>query len=155
MSAGKRQRAMDPTVQDVMYFGRFMMENDPFKHRAPQEEDRAFRALFGCGPEIVLVLWNKLVSNDLIPRNGQMKHLLWTLMYCKTYAKWKTMRKLTETDPKTLRKWIDLFYQSIQELSPYVVSLSLSTKQYCRQHFSLSYCFADCLGKQEKRRHLE
>lgn len=125
MSTGKRQRAVDPTVEDVMYYGRFVMENDPFKQRAPQEEDRAFRALFGCGPEVVLSLWNKIVFYDLLPHNGQMKHLLWTLMYCKTYAKWKTMRKLTNTDPKTLRRWIYLFYQSIEELSPNVVSCSL------------------------------
>eukprot|EP00977_Amphora_coffeiformis_P014276 scaffold3950_cov138-Amphora_coffeaeformis.AAC.1 len=120
-TTSKRARTEPPSVEDVMYYARFFMEKDPFKHKAPKVEDDAFRAMFGCGPAIVLKLWNLLVEHSLMPRMGQMKHLLWTLMYCKTYAKWKTMQKLTETDPKTLRKWIDLFYESIFELAPKVI----------------------------------
>ena len=122
MSAEKRWHEEDPTVENVMYFGRFIMEKDPFKDRAPDEESRAFTAMFWCRTEIVLILWNKLVFYDLLPSHGQMKHFLWTLSYWKTYAKRKTIKKLTDTDPKTLRRWINLFYKSIEELCPYVVS---------------------------------
>jgi hypothetical protein len=100
------------------------MEKDPFKQRAPKEEDRAFRALFGCAPSIVLVLWNLIVSNDFLPDGGTMKHLLWTLMYHKQYGKWPTMRKLTNKDPKTLRKWISNFGDAVEMLLPIVVSLN-------------------------------
>ena len=123
-AATKRPRVVPPTVEDVMYYARFLMENDPFKHRAPAEEERAFRALFGCRAGVVLVLWNKLVNEDLLPKNGQMKHLLWTLAYCKVYGKWKSMRKLTQTNPKTLHKWIELFKKSIELLASDVVSLN-------------------------------
>lgn len=51
-----------------------------------------------------------------------MTHLLWTLMWHKTYALWKTMRKLTNTDPKTLRKWIDVFSDAIMLIEPDIVS---------------------------------
>ncbi len=121
-TGSKRARVSEPSVVDVMHFGRLLMSNDPFKHRAPREEDTAFRALFGCGPVIVLSLWNKLVAADLVPVGGTMTHLLWTLMYCKQYGKWSTMRKLTNTDPKTLRKWINQFFYNIEILEGDVVS---------------------------------
>jgi hypothetical protein len=123
----KRARVAPITADDVIYFARIIMESDPFKDRAPREEDRAFRALFGCGVHLVLILWNKLSSCDLIPKDGLVTHLLWTLMYCKQYGKWKTMRKLTKTDPKTLRKWIALFYDAIELIEPLVVGDSVDT----------------------------
>jgi hypothetical protein len=126
--SSKRPRAAEPTVEDVLYFGRLIMEKDPFKDRAPHEEDRSFRALFGCAPNVVLTLWDKLVAFDLTPEGGAMKHLLWALMYAKQYGKWKTMRQLTSTDPKTLRNWIYKFFDAIALLEPFIVSSSILLK---------------------------
>lgn len=124
--ASKRARVAAPSTVDVLHFGRIIMEKDPFKDKAPREEDKAFRALFGCGPAIVLDLWNKLSNHDLIPDQGTMTHLLWTLMYCKQYGKWSTMKKLSNgVDPKTLRKWIDQFLYNIALLEPVVVCLMI------------------------------
>jgi hypothetical protein len=106
----------------VLHFARLIMAKDPFKHKAPREEGRNFLALFGCRPEIVLELWNRLANGDLIPQNGTMTHLLWTLCFCKTYAKWKTMEKITGHDPKTLRKWIKAFFDNIELLEGDIVS---------------------------------
>lgn len=117
-----------PTVDDVLFKARIIMEKDPFKERAPPEEDRAFRALFGCGPEIVHRLWILLCKHELVPEGGSMTHLLWTLMYAKTYGKWKTMRQLTQSDPKTLRLWIGRFIEAISYLEADLVSLK------CIQH---------------------
>lgn len=116
---------LEVPVEDVMYYGRLVMNNDPFKEHVPREEDDNFRALFGCGPQVCLVVWNKLVGSELVPDGGTMQHLLWTLMYHKTYATWKTMRKLTKTDPKTLRKWIGAFWNAFSLLEPEVVSTTL------------------------------
>lgn len=118
----KRARVEPPTVQHVMHYGRLLMEKDPFKHRAPREEGRNFRALFGCSPEVVLVLWLKLEGEDLLPEEGTMTHLLWTFMHCKQYSKWKTMNQTTGTDPKTLRKWIKVFLDAVELLESSVVS---------------------------------
>jgi hypothetical protein len=118
------------------------MEKDPFKHRAPREEDKAFRALFGCAPVIVLTVWNKLSSADLIPHKGTMTQLLWTLMYCKQYGKWSTMSKLTNgTDPKTLRKWIYQFLYNIEQLEWSVVSFGVPNSLFC--HVAV-HCFPCC-----------
>jgi hypothetical protein len=122
--SSKRRREAQATVEDIMHYGRLVMNNDPFKQHAPREEDSNFRAIFGCRPQVSLVLYNKLVASELLPEGGTMQHMLWTLMYHKTYAKWKTMRKLTKTDPKTLRKWINCFSYSISLLEPEIVSIS-------------------------------
>jgi hypothetical protein len=98
-----------------------IMENDPFKHKAPQEEDQSYRALFGCGPEVTLDLWNRLVDVGILPDDATIKHLLWTLMYCKQYGKWKTMRKLTNTDPKTLQKRIGFIWDAVELIESDVV----------------------------------
>ena len=119
--ASKRSRVTAPTVDDIMYKARFLMENDPFKERAPTEEDQNFRAMFGTGAGIVLILWNLLQFHDVLPNGGTITHLLWMLLYLKTYAKWKTMKKITNVDPKTLRKWIQLFLKSVELLEPFVV----------------------------------
>ncbi len=128
VQAKRARAAVPPVLQDLMHHARLILENNrPFKmRRASLEEDQSFWALFGCGPKIAFILWNKLVaktaSGSLLPEQAEMKHLLWTLMYCKQwYGKWKTMRKLTNTDPKTLRKWIAVFYEAIAFLEPSVV----------------------------------
>ena len=149
----KRQREAEPAVQDVLHYGRLIIHNDPFKDRAPREEDRAFCALFGCGAHIVLIVWNALKFHELTPAGGTMTHLLWTLLYFKTYPSWKTMSKLTNADPKTLRRWIfggndygsNGFAKAISFLEPYVVR--------CPPHDLLFWwlaalsctTFADCL----------
>jgi hypothetical protein len=129
--ATKRARVVETSIDDVLYFGRWIMEKDPFKERAPAAEDRAFRALFGCAPVVVLTLWNKLSECDLIPMGGSIKHLLWALMYAKQYGKWPTMRKLAQADPKTLRHWIYQFFDAIALLEPIVVSVECSATLSC------------------------
>jgi hypothetical protein len=120
--APKRARVAATSLDDVMHFGRLIMEKDPFKQKAPREEDKAFRALFGCSPVVVLTLWNKLSNADLIPDQGTVTHLLWTLMHCKQYGKWATMKKLANgVDPKTLRKWINQFLYNVEVLEDDVV----------------------------------
>lgn len=123
----KRPRVVPPSLEDLMHYARIIMEKDPFKHKAPREEERSFRALFGCGPQLALILWNKLSSEyALLPVDATITHLLWTLMYCKQYGKWKTMRKLTNTDPKTLRKWISVVYCAFELMEPFVVCSTMA-----------------------------
>jgi hypothetical protein len=127
-ATGKRRREALPTVEDLLCKARMIMERDPFKTRAPQQENHNFRALFGCGAEVALILWNMLVKYEVVPPKGTMTQFLWMLLYCKTYASWKAMQILTNTDPKTLRKWLfnsDGFIAAVAQLEPYVVSIHL------------------------------
>ena len=116
-SSSKRARTTEISVDDVLHYARIIMDNDPFKDRAPAEEDRRFKAIFGVTPEIVLMLWLMLVEFDFVPANGTLIHFLWTLMYLKTYPKWVTMKQLTRADPKTLRLWVFQFRDALELLS--------------------------------------
>ena len=153
--APKRARSLPLSLDDIYWYARMIMENDPWKDRAPRDEDRNFRALFGCGAEVILKLRTLLEENDLIPIGGTITHLLWTCLHGKTYSKWKTMRKLTKTDPKTLRKWIRDFLDSISQLEGLVVSKYHSL--ICRFGgilLILTFAFfLDRLGKAKERRH--
>ena len=99
------------------------MQDDPFKDRAPTEENKAFRALFGCGSHVAYMLWQLLISRQLLPQGGTMMHLLWTLMFLKVYPSEEALKRLCGgADNKTTRKWIGQFTSSIAD----VVS--------CREH---------------------
>jgi hypothetical protein len=138
----KRARVVPETVENLMYFARFIMEKDPFKERAPKEEEKNFRAMFGCSPDVALIVWYRLKHNDCLPENGTLTHLLWTLMYAKGYPKWSTMRRLTGKDPKTLRYWIGEFRRAIHNLHPLVVSPIFFCSLFeITSNMSVCFCF--------------
>ena len=119
----KRLREVPPTEEDILHKARMIMHEDPFKDCASQEETRRFKALFGCRPVVALCLWLQLVKRCLVPEQGTIMHLLWTLMFHKVYATEATMKKLTGgADEKTTRKWVGDFVTAIQFLEPFVVS---------------------------------
>ena len=61
--------------------------------------------------------------SGLLPEGGHEEHMMWTLMFLKTY---KTENNLTAflggIDEKTMRKWVVLFVKSLSELEGFVVS---------------------------------
>ena len=86
-------------------------------------EDRRFRELFGCGPRVALIVWRRLVRQDLIPYKERLVHLLWALMHLKIYGKEAEMCSLAGgVSEKTFRKWTWPFVSAIADLEPYVVS---------------------------------
>ena len=119
----KRQRASRPSAEDLLHKARFIMHDDPFKERAPQAEDKHFRALFGCSVIVALTLWTMMLDHDLLPVNATITHLLWTLMYLKVYPTESAMQRMTKVDPKTSRKYVSIMLSHISLLEPYVVSL--------------------------------
>jgi hypothetical protein len=119
----KRQRPIRPEVQDLLRLARVIWSRDPAKVRTTQTEDRDFREHFGCGALVALTLWGMLLTTDLLPDDGTLEHLLWTLMFMKTYGKQKTLCSLCGgIDPQTLKKWVELFVEAISSLEPMVVS---------------------------------
>ncbi len=90
-------------------------------------EDRHFREFFGAGPFVVSLLWNLLARSDLIPPEGDLSHLLWTLHFLKAYPKQATVCSMVggsagAIDPKTLRKYMWPFIRAVADLEPDVVS---------------------------------
>jgi hypothetical protein len=78
----RRARVSATFLDDVMHFRRLIMEKDPFKHKAPREEEMRSSV-------VVLTLWYKLSNTNVISDQVTTTHLLWTLIHCKQYERHK------------------------------------------------------------------
>jgi hypothetical protein len=72
-------------------------------------------------------LWKLLTEHTLIPEEGTIKHLLWTLHFFRAYPKQAVACSTVggsggAIDPKTLRNHIWPFIEAIAFLIPDVVS---------------------------------
>ena len=127
----KRQREAKPDKNDFLFKARIIMRNDPFKECAPKEEEKMFRALFGCSVQVAFKLWNLLQTSRLMPEGGTMTHLLWMCLFIKVYPTEATMKKLTDgADNKTIRKWVFSFIRSVALLEPVLVSFYFTLSKY-------------------------
>ena len=137
---GKRQQDAPPTPEDVLYKARRIWSRDPNKARATTSEDTEFRGHFGCGLMVFLTLWNLLVTTDLLPAGGIIKHLLWTLLFMKVYGSQKVLCSLCGgVDVETFRKWTWLFIAAVSDLESLVVRKHSSSACH---HIALSLIYA-------------
>ena len=95
-------------------------------------EDRHFREFLGAGPFVVADVWTLMADHDLIPPDGEIKHLLWTLHFLKAYPKQATICSMVggstgAIDPKTFRKYMWPFIHAVSDLEHVVVSM----KNFC------------------------
>ena len=82
--------------------------------------NRSYRAKFGCSPLVCTDLWERLKNKR--PRGAQAKHLLWALLFLKTYNTEDNLSELIGTTSKTFRKWTWLMLKAIHKLKNSVVS---------------------------------
>ena len=94
----------------------FRVLGQSFQQRAGQ--DRDFRALFGICPDVVADLWRQAQ----FPSKAEPKHLLWALMFLKTYATEPMLCAIAGTTRKTFRKWSWPVVTAIASISFDVVS---------------------------------
>ena len=118
----KRQKAEQPTVDDIWPIAKDMMNRSEKKMGAVAVESRRFRELFGVSPEVALKAWVLMANNDLIPDGATLKHWMWTLCFLKVYAKQAPMCALCHgVDHKTLHKWVWALLEAFVVLEGYVV----------------------------------
>ena len=93
------------------------------KHgRARSSEESRFLAHYGTHPSVVAVVWAKLVEVENLHPSCKPKHLLWTLLFFKTYGSFDVIACHVGADPKTVRKWIWHTVHQIADLIDDVVS---------------------------------
>lgn len=110
--------------------------------------------LFGISPQVTLLSWQLLEKQNLLPERELLTHFPWTLMYCNTYSKWKTMRKLTSDDPKTLWKRQNVSWKHWIAVATHW-KLLMHGCLYTISPSSHLQTAADPLETPEKRRYLE
>lgn len=81
---------------------------------------RQYIGHFGCSPDVCTTLW------ELIPyqKGGLPKHLLWALLFLKTYNAEDVLSTMVGTTRKTFRKWMWIYVIKIHKLKKKVVSFS-------------------------------
>jgi hypothetical protein len=94
---------------------------------------RLFREFFGTSERVVELVWELVVRDELRPRCGRPKHLLWALHFLKVYPKQGpgcvfVGASYGAVDTKTHRKCVWAFIDAIAELVDVVVST------FCRKN---------------------
>jgi hypothetical protein len=85
-------------------------------------EHNKFRSFFGCSSEVATDLWNR-IENGLRQRSLP-KHLLWTLIFLKTYATEEIhIRLVGWVDPKSYRDWVWYMLMKIVEIKEDIIIL--------------------------------
>lgn len=125
--SNKRKRNTEPTPEDFILVGKDIQNKSGRSTGSAAEEERAFREFFGTTAPVVTALWRLLTEHTLVPEEGMIKHLLWTLHFLRAYPKQAVACSTVggsggAIDPKTLRNHIWPFIEAIAFLIPDVVS---------------------------------
>jgi hypothetical protein len=79
-------------------------------------KERKFKANFGCSLQVASKIWILLDVLNEGPRGGQVKHMLWALMFLKVYATEEVLADKTGVHRDTYRKWVWLFVPRIASI---------------------------------------
>ena len=101
-----------------------------------QSVDRRFRTHFGTTSNVCSIIWKKIYDDATTAQelaNAKPEHLLWSLLFLKTYTKEPIHSSLVDCDDKTFRKWSWKFVKAISELHDDYVSIvqCLYNHSYC------------------------
>ena len=83
---------------------------------------RRWSANYGTSPHICQCLWKLVTEKDPLPRGGSFYHLLWTLLFLKTYMTELVMSGMIGVDEQTYRKWLWIILPRIGNLKERIVS---------------------------------
>jgi len=117
------------TLDDAFFCAaRDIMNQASRKVGLAAREDHRFCEHFGAPFTIVRMVWDMLVEGGLLPEKGKPEHLLWMLYFLKCYPKESPGCAAVggsrgAIDPKTMRKWVWLFLERINDLADKVVSV--------------------------------
>jgi len=90
-------------------FARFLRNNAQVDGKAIQRDEKS---LFGVSSLVAYAVWESIYIS--LPNSSQPEHLLWALIFLKTYSSERTHSLIAQCDPKTFRKrsWEFVMYIS-------------------------------------------
>lgn len=91
----------------------------------PQKgDDKDFRSFFGAPMSLIHMIWTKIVAKAPLRKNAHPKHLLWALLFLKTYGTTAVLRRLCGWPSRMEhREWTWYFIERIAALHPDVIKL--------------------------------
>jgi hypothetical protein len=84
---------------------------------------RRWATNFATSPLVCSIVWDMLKPEEWGENRVELKYLLWTMHFMKTYKKESDICGQVRCDEKTLRKWVWLFMERIAELAEDVVRI--------------------------------
>jgi hypothetical protein len=105
---------------------------------------RWFRSTFGASSDVCSHTWEILSHYKKKPERALPKHLLWAMLFLKSYGSEACLAGLFGVAEKTYRKWIWLMLSAISSIYSKVVSQLLKDSSILLIYLP----FVDCLGKE-------
>lgn len=84
--------------------------------RCPRVQRERYHAFFGASPYVCSLLWAYLASSGSLDSACVPKHLLWCLLFLKTYATEHVLAVIVGADEKTVRKWVWYLIEELGDL---------------------------------------
>ena len=104
--------------------GRSIVCKQSKKHSSTGDEN-FFRSTFNSSPEVCSHTWEYLTHYKKKPKKSLPKHLLWALLFLKSYATEPFLAGLVGVSEKTLRKWVWAMIGAVNMLYSRVVSFNV------------------------------
>ena len=125
---------MQTTANDFYQFGMSIIAREPSKKN---NNNRTFRSFFGCDPDTVNFVWRAIMArHGGVIKGSHCQHLLWALLFMKTYATEEVLSSMCSADPKTFRKWTKIYTKEISRLLSQEVRESAFTfNEKIKSHF--------------------
>ena len=79
-------------------------------------QNQHFKVICGVHPTVCMIVWGELKWSMLVKDACKPKHLLWALIFLKTYATESSLVVAIGVDEKTLQKWIFIIIYAISDL---------------------------------------
>jgi hypothetical protein len=83
-----------------------------------------FVSYFGTSPFVCSEIYRRIIAKGQLCHNFKPMHLLWCLLYMKTYVYETVLSGLFQSDCKTIRKWVWYAMEQIANIADEVVSIS-------------------------------
>ena len=94
-------------------------------HNITQTAKRDFVTFFGVHWTLCERVWNHLDEYGPYKRTRKPEHLMWTLLFLRTYSNEKVHASVVNTTTKTFRKWTWRVAEEIALLEAHIVSACL------------------------------
>ena len=96
-----------------------------------QTDLRDFRAVFGVHWNVCEKVWNLLDDHGCYQKQRKPEHLLWAMLFLKSYGSEQVNSLIVGTTAKTYRKWVWRVVEEVSALNVMVV----------RDRDSVIFCF--------------
>jgi hypothetical protein len=119
-------------VNNFLNLGHSLMmgKDTSTSRRSENTETRCFNAHLGVQqPTAIAAVWSLVVVQGRIGEgisdyvNSKKKHLIWTLLFIKSYQTFDVIACQVGTDEKIVQKWVWYIIAAVSDLADMIVSL--------------------------------